>query len=305
DSFVWDGFTAKAKFICENDSEHVDLRDATVTSVVTTEPKCETTGIRTYTATYGDYTDTKEETLATVDHNWSEWTVTKEAQVGVKGEETRTCLVGGEIETREIPALPYVPTTNEDGTKTYTETVTEEAKDVTAIFEQAKEEQGSVEIKATTEDNKEVVIVFNADAVNAIGDAEVSLSVKVVTEDMTVEDAELVLEVTLEGATFADGEAIVTLPFTQEIPAGKVAKVYYVADDGTRTDMNATFADGVATFATNHFSTYAIVLEDAPTSDSTRKGHGCFGTIGGVAASAFVVLIGITVVVLWRKRKEN
>ena len=115
---------------------------------------------------------------------------------------------------------------------------------------------------------------------------------------MTVEDAELVLEVTLEGATFADGEAIVTLPFKQEIPAGKVAKVYYVADDGTRTDMNATFADGVAAFATNHFSTYAIVLEDAPATGLSG------GAIAGIVI-AFVVVLGALGALLFSYFKQK
>ena len=176
--------------------------------------------------------------------------------------------------------------------------MTDEAKDVTELFTQAKEEKGSVEIKTTTEDNKEVVIVFNADAVNAIGDSNVNISVKVVTEDATVKDAVVVLEVKLEGATFADGEAIVTLPFTQEIPAGKIAKVYYVADDGTRTDMHATFADGKATFATNHFSTYAIVLEDEATGLSG-------GAIAGIVIAVVVVLAGVLLLAFWLKKKKG
>ena len=45
-------------------------------------------------------------------HEWSEWVVTVEPQVGVAGEETRTCPLCGATETREVPALdePVVPT---------------------------------------------------------------------------------------------------------------------------------------------------------------------------------------------------
>ena len=166
---------------------------------------------------------------------------------------------GGDEPGTNVPV--YVPTENEDGTLIYNETVTEEPKDVTDLFAQAKEESGTVEIKAMTDDNKELVIAFNADAVSAIGDANVTLSAKVFTENLP-ENTELVLEVTLTGATFEGGEATVSIPFEKEVPAGKVAKVYYIDDFGNKTDMNATFENGAVTFKTNHFSTYAVILED-------------------------------------------
>ncbi|MBR7070935.1 MAG: dockerin type I repeat-containing protein [Clostridia bacterium] len=210
-------------------------------------------------------------------HSFGEWVVTKEAQVGVKGEETRTCSVCGETETREIAALPYVPVTNEDGDKVYTETVTEEAKDVTALFAQAKAEEGTVEVQSN-----DFAIVFDSAAVSAIGDANVTLSAKVVTEDLpenVPENAELVLEVTLTGATFEGGQAKVTIPFEKEAPAGKVAKVYYIDDDGNKTDMNATFENGKVTFVTNHFSTYVLVFEEAEADEDTLKFSGASLTL--------------------------
>ena len=44
-------------------------------------------------------------------HEWGDWVVTVEPQIGVAGEETRTCTLCGATETREIPALeePVVP----------------------------------------------------------------------------------------------------------------------------------------------------------------------------------------------------
>ena len=238
------------------------------------------------------YVDTYVDALG---HQFGEWVVTKEAQVGVKGEEAHTCSLCGETETREIAALPYVPTTNDDGEKVYSETLTEEAKDVTELFAQAKEEGGSVEIKATTEDNQELAIVFNADAVSAIGASNVSLSAKISTENLTVENAELVLEVTLTGATFEGGEAKVSIPFAKEVPEGKVAKVYYIADDGTRTDMNATFDGDKVSFVTNHFSTYAVVFEDEPAeglSDGAIAGI-VIGSVFVLLILAFAILIGL------------
>ena len=217
-------------------------------------------------------------------HNFGEWIVTKEAQEDEKGEEKRTCSTCGATLTREIEA---------NGKLTYVETVTEEPKDVTELFAQAKEEEGSVEIKATTDDNKEFAIVFDSNAVKAIGDANVSLSAKVVTENVQVENAELVLEVKLEGATFADGEATVSIPFEKEVPTGKVAKVYYIADDGTRTDMNATLVDGKIVFTTNHFSTYAVVFENEIVKDNGGLDSGfiVLMTMLSIIVAACIVLL--------------
>ena len=63
-------YTAKAKYICQNDQTHIEYYDALVQSAVTTAPTCEGTGIRTYTATYGEYSDTKDKTLSALGHDY-------------------------------------------------------------------------------------------------------------------------------------------------------------------------------------------------------------------------------------------
>ena len=71
DSFIWaDDYTAQAKCICRNDDSHVILYTAVVTSKETTAPACESTGVRTYTATYDGHTDTKIETIAAKGHTY-------------------------------------------------------------------------------------------------------------------------------------------------------------------------------------------------------------------------------------------
>ena len=52
------------------------------------------------------------ETIAMLGHTWGEWVVTTPAQIGVAGEETRTCSVCHETETRPIDPLPKEPETN-------------------------------------------------------------------------------------------------------------------------------------------------------------------------------------------------
>ena len=68
--FVWgDDYSAQAKYVCSHDASHVQLHDATVTNEVTTQPGCETKGVRTYTATYDGHTDTKTDEVAATGHS--------------------------------------------------------------------------------------------------------------------------------------------------------------------------------------------------------------------------------------------
>ena len=117
-----------------------------------------------------------------------------------------------------------------------------------------------------------------------------------------VAGAVVVFEITIDGATFENGKATVSAPFSEEIPAGKVAKVYFVDANGNRTDMNARFENGLVIFETNHFSTYAVVYEDAP------KGGLSAGAIAGIVIAIVVVLGAAGFCVYWfvfRKKKEN
>ena len=67
---------AKATFTCVNDESHVENVDATISSAVTTPAGCETAGVRTYTAkvTFDnkEYTDTKDEPVASIGHAYDE-----------------------------------------------------------------------------------------------------------------------------------------------------------------------------------------------------------------------------------------
>ena len=73
--FTWTGFTAVANYKCKNDATHTETVAATISSEVTTDPTCEGTGIRTYTANvaadasldHAAHSDTKEETLAAIE----------------------------------------------------------------------------------------------------------------------------------------------------------------------------------------------------------------------------------------------
>ena len=70
-------------------------------------------------------------------------------------------------------------------------------------------------------------------------------------------------------------------------------KVYYIADDGTRTDMNATLVDGKIVFTTNHFSTYAVVFENEIVKDNGGLGSGfiVLMTMLSIIVAACIVLL--------------
>ena len=126
----------------------------------------------------------------------------------------------------------------------------------------------------TTSDNAELelkvgssTVKFDKEALGMIAENDnvnFTMATKTGEEAAAVcPEAEMVFEISLEGATFEGGTATVTADFDSEVPSGKVAKLYYIDANGKKTDMHATFADGKVSFKTNHFSTYAVIFENA------------------------------------------
>ena len=104
-----------------------------------------------------------------------------------------------------------------------------------------------------------------------------------------VDNAQLLLNISLGGVEFNTGKATIEIPFVAQAPAGKVAKVYYIDNNGNKTDMNATFANGKASFNTTHFSKYVIVYEYIQQNDSETPSSS-IGLLIGIIAGAVVVL---------------
>ena len=226
---------------------------------ITKEATCTESGSKERVCTVCDHKETEE--IEALGHTYGDWTITKEAKVGIKGEETRTCSLCGETETREIPALPYEYEVV-DGVKVYKfEFVQGQVQDLSGLFAEAKAENGKVSLSAGT-----LSLTFDVNAVNVLGDETVFLTASVSTENLTIDGAKLVVDVTLTGtsANFASGKVTISVPFTEAIPDGKVVKVYYV-NGSEKTDMNATFNEGKVTFETNHFSSFAVMLDNAKT----------------------------------------
>ena len=88
-----------------------------------------------------------------------------------------------------------------------------------------------------------------------------------------------------------DGTVLVSIP----LPDGmsEATKVYRIAKDGTATDMNAAFADGYLTFATAHFSVYAVVDENAVLGDV--NGDGIFNMADAALVRRYVANMDVSV----------
>ena len=152
--------------------------------------------------------------------------------------------------------------------------------------------QTSVEVKLP-----DATVSFDKTAIGSIGTQAGETAVTIVAkevEDTTLtteqkaalEEKEVCAILNLEafaGETkiteFGGGKVTVSVPF--ELPEGKTGTDYYVAyvaDDGTSTAMPTTYADGVLSFETTHFSNY-VVLENVtvtpqPTPDPSNPQTG-------------------------------
>ena len=137
-AWTWTGYeSAKATFTCSHDASHVEEVTAAVTSEITTPASCESTGVRTYTATVTfqgkNYTDTRTEVLPALGHAWGEpvWTWTgygaAEASFACARDAGHVKVLPASI-TSEVTTQPGCST---EGVRTYTATVTLERKNYT------------------------------------------------------------------------------------------------------------------------------------------------------------------------------
>ena len=137
-AWTWTGYeSAKATFTCSRDASHVEEVTAAVTSEITTPASCESTGVRTYTATVTfqgkNYTDTRTEVLPVLGHAWGEpvWTWTgygaAEASFACARDAGHVKVLPASI-TSEVTTQPGCST---EGVRTYTATVTLDGKNYT------------------------------------------------------------------------------------------------------------------------------------------------------------------------------
>ena len=192
--------------------------------------------------------------------------------------------------------------TVENGTATVPDSSVEitEGEDVVIDVTDTEEEVSSVVIGSDTVDKianaetgveiklPDATVSFDAAAIGSIGEQAGETDVTIVAkevEDTTLtteqkaalEEKEVCAILNLEafaGETkiteFGGGKVTVSVPFT--LPEGKAGTDYYVAyvaDDGTITAMPTTYADGILSFETTHFSSYVVLENKTVTPEPT------------------------------------
>ena len=147
---------------------------------------------------------------------------------------------------------------------------------------------------------EDATVTFDKAALEKLaGNADVKISYKetqaadVDQSNKDLKSAQLVIEISLNGATFEGGKATITTKFENKAPGGKKAVVYYVDENGKKTDMNATFENGEVTFETTHFSTYVV--------EYVLTG----GSIAGIVIACVVAAAGIAVGVFFFLKKKK
>ncbi len=154
-----------------------------------------------------------------------------------------------------------------------------------AIVDKIVEAETKVEIKLP-----EVTVSFDKAAIGSIGEQAADKDVTIVATEIKQEDLKTEQKAALEEKAvytvlnleaFAGDEKItefgggkVTVSVAFELPEGTIGTdfvVAYVADDGTITLMPTTYADGVLSFETTHFSNYVVlaVSDNPKTGDTT------------------------------------
>ena len=232
-TYTWsaDGKTCIATAACENDKDHVLTEAADITSVVTTEPTCDTMGTITYTATFKfrPFTEqTKEvEAIQKLNHEYGEPTYTWSAD-GKTCTATAVCKNDEDhvlTETAEVTSsVKKAATCEENGTTTYTAVFkfrpfTQQTKDVE-------------DIPATGHEYGEPTYTWSADGktctATVVCDND---STHVITEEATVTS-----EVTTPATADTNGTTTYTATFANPAFASQTKDVADVPATGENTD---------------------------------------------------------------------
>ena len=201
--------------------------------------------------------------------------------------------------TVEIEVVEAEPVKGEDGKQEFYKDIDDTAAadkgvDIKAIIANAAkagENAGlTLNIGAGEEQS---TIVLDAAAIASLNGKDVAITFKTIEGEEAAaaqKGAALVMEISL-GAEF-EGSATITVPFVNNAPGGKVAKVFYVDENGKKVNMNGTFENDTVTFTTTHFSTYVVdyVLST--------------GVIVGIVVAIVAVIAAVVVVLIVLKKKK-
>lgn len=139
-TYEWSDDNSKvtATRVCKNDPDHKETETANVTVTVIKEASCYIEGELTRTAVFsnpGFETQTLTDTIPALEHEWSDWTITKQPTTTEEGIETHTC---NHCKVTEEHAVDKITETADDTTKrTVTPDNTEDTTKRTDVPEDA------------------------------------------------------------------------------------------------------------------------------------------------------------------------
>ena len=224
-------------------------------------------------------------------------------------EETTTPAETAPEETTTTPTnAPAAVTTTTTAAETEPETETEAPSETT-------EPSTTTTTAATTTEPVQEVVDIDEDtgvqllAAEGVIEDGVELNVVIGNADIGTDTHIYVLDITLvnaEGVTVQpNGSVTVKIPLPEEFDESDAYYVYYQADDGTLTDMHATFENGYVSFTTNHFSRYIITTEKlADDSETVTSGSNQDKNVNTGATILIIPAIAAAAgVVISKKRK--
>ena len=226
------------------------------------------------------------------------------------------------------PSETYEKILVDNGTVTIPEDIVkvEEGKDVVIDVTDTEEEVSSVVIGTEIVDKladaetkveiklPEVTVSFDKAAIGSIGQQATDKDVTIVATEVKQEDLKTEQKAALEEKAvytvlnleakagdekiteFGGGKVTISVEF--QLPEGTIGTdfvVAYVADDGTITLMPTTYADGVLSFETTHFSNYVVLA----VSDNPKTGDTSMS-----AVVALLVLSGAACVTLCANKRR-
>lgn len=138
----------------------------TYTSAQTKAPKCDAEGEMTYTCGCGE---TYTEAIATIEHTWSEWSVTVQPTFTAVGESSRTCEVCEHTETNEVAKITLEEELKRLAGKTYTLPAFQSADELNAwtLFDWVRMQAGYVS-SDWNDKTYQVTNVYSLDAFHSV-----------------------------------------------------------------------------------------------------------------------------------------
>lgn len=221
---------------------------------ITKEANCGEDGEKLFKCDCGDsYT---QKIPATGKHTFGEWIVTTPAQVGVKGEETRTCAVCKKTETRDIDPLPepevYVAYIGEVGYKTV-----QAAFDAAKALETIDVEEGVTE---TVTPKTTVYLAGNFSGITVAGDYTLDVTGRYVRADGKIVEDSIIPYTPAQGMKAIVRPNAMTAVTRSEIPVSAALQMESAIEllvGSTKTNIDARYKD------------YYVVLELCGTDGKT------------------------------------